>query len=521
MAEPSSPAPEPARPITADRLLALEEKQRKIFTGVGRARRIATGCKEIDGYVLVAGRGGVEEGADRVENWEEDGNMEGNRGEDYGGIGGGGFERGVVVGLSAAEGDEGEGRGASHEADSLSQISLHAIASVLLSHLKLLRSSSKSQDVAKPKVIVVDTTGSFPLTLLAKVLRFRLSKLKSEMQAKNNLTGRHDDSTHLGTDDEENQQLSFMLDLVAISRVFDIEGLWEVLSEIARTTNQVNNDEANEGSMNSPPWHEEPEAYNKEVQPRIRNEIGDSEEEEEEEDLQSPSPPPPPPPPPKVVSKPQSTPIDSGPELLVIDNIHHLISHLFTHSEKTAAHNLLSLLSRTIHTLTHTQNLLTILHNSTISTKTNYPTPRRPPAPPTIQSIFTASTHLKPSLGRIFDQFVELHVMISRIPKFREDAEMAYAGGDGREANECLIFEVLRDECPVSAADRAAGRRFADREERWGCFEVGTDGVQLRDAFERGGPGVEGIGSGGGNDRGGEQGGGSAARLYGFGGRRV
>ncbi|PQE21274.1 fasciclin domain family protein [Rutstroemia sp. NJR-2017a WRK4] len=511
MAEPSSPALEPARPITADRLLALEEKQRERFADKGRARRIGTGCKEIDGYVLVAGRGGVEEGADRVENWEEDGNMEGNREEDYGGIGGGGFERGVVVGLSAAEGDEGEGRGArlgsqlwarndtgwisslvvtnytqSHEADSLSQISLHAIASVLLSHLKPTESPSESQDVTKPKVIVVDTTGSFPLTLLAKVLRFRLSKLKSEMQAKNNLTGRHDDSTHLGTGDEENQQLSFMLDLVAISRVFDIEGLWEVLSEIARTTNQVNNDEANEGSMNSPPWHEEPEAYNKEVQPRIRNEIGDSEEEEEEEDLQSPSPPPPPP---KVVSKPQSTSIDSGTELLVIDNIHHLISHLFTHSEKATAHNLLSLLSRIIHTLTHTQNLLTILHNSTISTistKTNYPTSRRPAAPPTIQSIFTASTHLKPSLGRIFDQFVDLHVMISRIPKYREDAEMAYAGGDGREANECLIFEVLRDECPVSAGDRAAGRRFADREERWGCFEIGTDGVQLRDAFGKG-----------------------------------
>lgn len=118
--------------------------------------------------------------------------------------------------------------------------------------------------------------------------------------------------------------------------------------------------------------------------------------------------------------------------------------------------------------------------------------------------MFAPSTHLKPALGRVFDQFVDLHVMISKVPKSREDAEIAYAGatdsmesgdgdGDGergegasrssRDVNECLIFEVLRDECPVSAVDRAAGRRFADREGRCGFFEIGPDSLELRDAF--------------------------------------
>jgi hypothetical protein len=91
MAEPESPTLEPAKPITADRLLELEEKQRNKFTSAGR---IGTGCREIDGYVLAAGKERVEEG------------------EDDDGTGGGGFERGIVMGLTAAEGDKGEGKGA-------------------------------------------------------------------------------------------------------------------------------------------------------------------------------------------------------------------------------------------------------------------------------------------------------------------------------------------------------------------------------------------------------------------------
>lgn len=62
-------APEPARPILASHLLAVEEKQRARFAS--RGERVRTMCAEIDEYVL-----------------------------------GGGLERGVVVGLSA-EGDEG------------------------------------------------------------------------------------------------------------------------------------------------------------------------------------------------------------------------------------------------------------------------------------------------------------------------------------------------------------------------------------------------------------------------------
>lgn len=79
---PPAPAPAPAHPITADQLLELEERQRTLFNEQDNGpARIRTGCQEIDEYVLCADK-------------------------DHSN---GGFERGIVVGLSAADGDESTG----------------------------------------------------------------------------------------------------------------------------------------------------------------------------------------------------------------------------------------------------------------------------------------------------------------------------------------------------------------------------------------------------------------------------
>lgn len=63
--------PEPSRAILASHLLDLEEKQRKRFTGPGRAARVSAGCAVVDEL-----------------------------------LGGNGVERGVVLGISG-EGTEG------------------------------------------------------------------------------------------------------------------------------------------------------------------------------------------------------------------------------------------------------------------------------------------------------------------------------------------------------------------------------------------------------------------------------
>ncbi|KAJ8066784.1 hypothetical protein OCU04_004172 [Sclerotinia nivalis] len=445
--EASSPV-KSAQPITADRLLELEERQRagsnKKNGGLGR---IKTGCLEIDDYVLCASKN------------------ESNAG----------FERGIVVGLSAADGDE-------SRASRL--ISLNLIASVLLRHVDLVNAIQNpqidSRHISKPKVVVIDTTGSFNLPLLVKVLRSRLHKMKNEMRSMDDTNMNCENSHNSGADTEIEiqKEVNAMLELVAISRVFDIEGLWEVLSEIGRTDDHRSNDEDDQDISKNSPSRKGKFVEKQAEHPlyKLPDEIGDS----EEEDIEM-SPPPVKP----STSNTSTSEAETSPEILVIDNMHYLISHLFTHSEKSSAHNLLSLLSRTLHTLTHTQNILTILHNTTISTKINYTKPGARQVPPATQSIIT-STAQKPSLGRIFDDFLDLHIMISKIPKRREDSEVLYGQDEnfpGHEVNSCFVFEVLRDECPVLGGDRDLGRRFGDREQRWGLFEVGNEGMELVDAF--------------------------------------
>ncbi|RAL59070.1 hypothetical protein DID88_008988 [Monilinia fructigena] len=396
--------PVPALALLADQLLGLEERQRARFSeGDDGLSRIKTGCLEIDNYVLCGGKN------------ESDG----------------GFERGVVVGLSAADGDESLGG---------RLISLNLIASVLLQHVDLVNAvrntQNKSRKTVKPKVMVIDTTGSFSLPLLVKVLKSRILKMRHEMRN--------------GNDASENLDIFDNSDEIEIHK-----------QEIS---NNIPPQEAAYGERRAESLH------------KLPDEIGDSED--EDIDLLTP--------PPVETASHVSNDLETNPEILIIDNMHYLISHLFTHSEKTSAHNLLCLLSRALHTLAHTQNILTILHNSTISTKINFTKPgTRQPPPPAIQSIFTFTAQ-KPSLGRVFDEFLDLHVMVSKVPKLREDAEVLYGQDENlqNEVSHCLVFEVLRDECPVLGKDRALGRRFADREQRWGLFEISIEGTGLVDAFQ-------------------------------------
>ncbi|TGO62050.1 hypothetical protein BOTNAR_0119g00140 [Botryotinia narcissicola] len=436
--------PAPAHPITADQLLELEERQRALFNEKGSGpARIRTGCQEIDNYVLCAGKGRLD----------------------------GGFERGIVVGLSAADGEE---------STSSRVISLNLIASVLLRHIDLVNViqnfQSESTNRSKPKVVVIDTTGSFNLPLLVKILRTRLLKRRYEMRSRNDITINlnNGQNTDESTGIDIQKEVNALLELVAISRVFDIEGLWEVLSELERPDDLFRNN-GDDQEMPATILSRTSKHVAGKIEPlhKIPDEICDSEDEDIELT------PPPPVEPPVLTPIPSST--ETSPEILIIDSMHHLITHLFTHSEKVSAHNLLSLLSHALHTLTRTQNMLTILHNTTTSTKPTFAnrnsSRQPPPPPPTIQSIFTFPAQ-KPSLGRIFDDFLNLHIMISKIPKKRGDAETLYARDENtshvgsEDVAYSFVFEVLRDECPVLGGERKVGRRFGDREQRWGVFEM-------------------------------------------------
>jgi hypothetical protein len=415
------------------------------------------------------------------------------------------------------------------------------LSSILLSNLT--RSSTPS---TKPKATIIDTTGSFPIALLAKVLNSRIISSRASSTTAAVHTGNYAVSGEIPDVSKEEVEIDVQrcLEVVAISRVFDFEGLWEVLGEVNRDST-LHDDYAIPSSP-------DPEAH--EPEPHHPPEIFDSEEELTPE---------------RASSRDKKSP-DPGMEIIIVDNLTHIITSLLAQKEKSEAHGHLALLSHTLHTMTHTSNILTILHNSTvpskptsISTSTstskynyNYPTTTgarthhqhsraQTPQVQNRSSIFPSNT-AKPALGQIFTQFPDLHLFLSRLPKRREDAEIIYGRdedsslgyGNRKDVKYCYVVEVLKDETPNLGEEeeggeggenegegkegvngKGGGRRFGWREQRWTAVDLKGDGTGFVGAFQ-----VKGNMRGLGLDReriGGLTDVGHVAKMYGFGGRRV
>ncbi|KAK0112968.1 hypothetical protein ONS95_014682 [Cadophora gregata] len=521
LANATQPPPEPALPILASHLLELEEQQQQRFTRYGRPRRLSTGCKELDDV-----------------------------------LGGGGIERGIVLGISApVEGREGR------------LLSLHLLASALLVHLSG-PSTTKSRS-PRTKVTIIDTTGSFPLALLASVLRARFLEAYSLATQNAVNTGNYavrepktsENGTRMDMSEKESanidEQVQKCLEMVAISRVFDIEGLWEVIGEVDRVVS-LSSPEVDGQNQNAKAALDVTHEVDAAVEQEIRDdapEILDSEED---------STPPCDIPPSVSKEKDQHDREDEGMEVIVVDNMTHIINELFARKEKSEAHTLLALLSSTLHILSRTNNILTILHNSTnpntINTNTNtaYQPPNANQNQPHRQnqhqqqiqnptrSIFSSTTQ-KPALGQIFAQFPDLHLLLHPLPKGKSDAELLYSGesdprvfnedhtsdiggGDDRSVRYTTVLEVLKDEAPSlggihdddddndeneGGGGESKRKKFAYREQKWTALDVRGDGLALVPTFEdKGNAGTrveEGLSGGVGN----------VVKIWGFGGRRV
>jgi hypothetical protein len=414
------------------------------------------------------------------------------------------------------------------------QISLHLLVSILLYNL-----ASSSNPSSKPSATIVDTTGSFPVSLLAKVLRARIISSRAASTTAAVQTANYDISGQslAVTDEEVEKGVQRCLEMVAISRVFDIEGLWEVLGEVGR-------DGTSHDDSDTPVSTHDPKTT--ERSPQRPTEIADSEAELTPE-AATPLPP-----------SQNKTEQDLGIEIIIIDNITHLITSLLARKEESEAHSLLALLSLTLHTMTHTRNILTLLHNSTVPTKSStstsnytYPTTtsnlttsrnqnHQSRQPQTATSIFL-SNPTKPALGQIFTQFPELHLFISKLPRGRGDAEILYGHDEDSvsvlqgsvNVKYCFVVEVLKDETPnlgtqgerdtgkgkeLDGEDRK-GKKFGWREQRWTAVDVTADGTGFEGAFQ-----VKGNMRGMELEReriGGLTDVGNVAKIYGFGGRRV
>lgn len=98
------------------------------------------------------------------------------------------------------------------------------------------------------------------------------------------------------------------LEMVGISRVFDVEGLWEVLSEISRSSSESTYD------------GEVVRKDEEETQSQHEVEIADSEDEEVAT--------------PPAAKKGKGT-ADEGIEIIIIDNMTQIINELFSRKEKS------------------------------------------------------------------------------------------------------------------------------------------------------------------------------------------
>lgn len=224
------------------------------------------------------------------------------------------------------------------------------------------------------------------------------------------------------------------------------------------------------------------------------------------------------------------------PDIVLITHMSTLLSSLFRQREKDTAHQMLQLLSSHLRYLSrspdHGGPLIMILNSTTNSqeqptttdTKSNpgqgRPSPPPPPPPeasntrghnrppdPTLRSIFNPpplpasglgymhdtplSRRNKPSFGLIFTQMLDMHLLCTRVPRTRADAEVLFAppsqaAGTGTGTGAVgygWVVEVLLDEVGVWEGEGARppwGSRRASREQRWGAVDVSRDGDGVR-----------------------------------------
>ncbi|KAL2017063.1 hypothetical protein VTK56DRAFT_2636 [Thermocarpiscus australiensis] len=470
----------PLEPVPASVLLEQELARKERLCRKGN---LMTGCRELDGYVLL-----------------------------------GGFERGSVVGVSAEEEEMGL------------LIGFQTIA-------HLLTTAAVGGSEASARAMVITT---LPSTMLLPKLREVLVGQLS--------TALRDGLQNIKSFVQE------CLERISIARVFDIEGLWEVLGELE--------DAVQAADVRSPPpgqgigpRQELNAAVSEEAEPpaQTRTEVLDS----EDKDVLSPpkSSPSQEPPPQPSKTHPDETPTarkdpppSTLPDIILITHTSTLLNALFTGRDKQAAHNTMLLLSSHLHYLTrsptHSGPLIMLLNSTTSSPAASqqqqhthdaataaamdmdrrsapskqpeptlrsifnpplqqltvaaaaapYPHPHRYPYPYPYPPGHAHTRRNKPSFGLVFAQLLDLHLLCTRVPRTKADAPAVAAqvamapvtatapgqgtGAGGRNGGVSYVWvvEVLLDEMGVY--ERAAGDGGWDwrvrrcREQRWAAVAV-------------------------------------------------
>ncbi|KAI9730468.1 MAG: hypothetical protein M1818_008163 [Claussenomyces sp. TS43310] len=452
-----APAPTPAAPLLASTLfsdMVRQKRRRRCVPGLDRLR---TGCAQIDEDVL-----------------------------------GGGLERGIVCGVSAGM-EQGAGR----------LLTFHILITALLSDPHVTAT-------------IIDSTGSFPLLLLSEVLQHRVSE-NAELDRRRQESGGHAKPEQSRDPAEEKGRIDKLvkgcLGRVAISRVFDVEGVWEVLSEVGRRCERsareagdgdvtsatdmgpAGDETSDEGvDMSLVPDSGDADAHDKadgDATAKMKTEIIDSEEEDDDDVSLSPKQTSPLPQhsgsdrdmsrdSTEIIKHEEANDVDAASDrseetnvMVVIDDMTTLINTLFSKTERTSAHTILASLSRALHSLCRRHALLILLLNGLTTPKRSQATDTRNSTSGRAKasgkrgvSIFS-STASKPALGHTFSSLLDLHLLITPVPQRRVDAEMLYGGGARHEEGGAQDADV-QDEGGGGAEgdDDAPGRATPKQQQR-------------------------------------------------------
>lgn len=250
--------------------------------------------------------------------------------------------------------------------------------------------------------------------------------------------------------DAAKMKLRECLERVMLSCVFDLDGLWEVLADLNKPV-----EETEEGQV---------------------EEIQDSQDDDDE--ALSP-----------VDSRQPSKQQTTQPGIIVVTHFSSLLTGVFTHRERSAAHSVMELLGSHLRDLSRnlSSSPLILLLNST-SSSSGPPTaqPKNTPLDATLWSIFHtpppgqgshSTRRIKPNYGIVFSQLLDLHLLCTRIPRTMQDAEAAVQRL-GEEVRTVWVVEVLQDEIGVWKGTRGARK---GREQLWTAVDV--EQARIKPAF--------------------------------------
>ncbi|KAF2665051.1 P-loop containing nucleoside triphosphate hydrolase protein [Microthyrium microscopicum] len=169
-------------------------------------------------------------------------------------------------------------------------------------------------------------------------------------------------------------------------------------------------------------------------------------------------------------------------EMVVLDNLTSVVGPLLK-SNYIQAQAVLGTFMRGLAELTRKFGLTTLVINGVVMPRIRQlpdqgglnPTARvQEPSP----SIFAANT-VRPALGRSFAHYLDLHLLLSVLPKSERDARIVYGGNKGDDSKErgqsmgtaemVNVVEVLAD-------------RYSDRTRQWTAFRI-EEGIELNSVF--------------------------------------